>query len=129
MIMFRRVLGITLALVLSAPMAWAQQSHVITRAALDQAVQQRVSQDQADREAVREFLRQPAVRHVASKAGLSIEKAEAALSTLQGDDLRTAATQARTVNQQLAGGASTIVISTTTIILILLIIILILAIK
>jgi hypothetical protein len=127
--MFRRILGITLALLLSAPMAWAQQTHVINKAALDQAVQQRVSQDQADRDAIRDFLRQPAVKQIAGKAGLSIERAETAVSTLQGDDLRNAATQARTVNQQLAGGASTIVISTTTVILVLLIIILIAVLK
>jgi len=126
---FRRILGATLALTLCAPMAWAQQSHVITRAALDQAVQQRVSQDQADRDALREFLHQPAVKDVAAKAGLSVEKAEAAVSTLQGSDLRQAATQARAANAQLAGGASTIVISTTTIIIVLLIIILIVALK
>ena len=126
---FRQILGTTLALMLCAPVAWAQQTHVITTPALDRAVQQRVSQDQADRAALQEFLHQPAVRDVASRAGLSIEKAQAAVSTLQGDDLRQAANQARAANAQLAGGASTIVISTTTIIIVLLIIILIVALK
>jgi hypothetical protein len=122
--MFRRILGTTLAVMLCAPAAFAQQTHVIDQSALDQAVQQRVSQDQADRDAIRSFLQNPAVKGVAKKAGLSVEKAEAAVSTLQGDELRQAASQARTVNQDLAGG-STIVISTTAIIIILLIIILI----
>jgi len=54
-------------------------------------------------------------------------RAEAALGTLQGDDLRQAADQARAVNQDLAGGA-TVVITTTTIIIILLIILIIVAI-
>ena len=126
--MFRRILGGTLAVMLVAPAAFAQQTHVINKSALDQAVQQRVSQDQADREAIRTFLQTPAVKDVAAKAGLSIDKAEAAVSTLQGDELRQAAGQARTVNDQLAGG-STIVISTTTIIIVLLIIILIVALK
>ena len=67
------------------------------------------------------------MRSVAEKAGLSVEKAEAAVSTLQGDQLRQAAGQARAVNQDLAGGA-TVVITTTTIIIVLLIIILIVAI-
>ena len=122
--MFRRILGATLAVMLCAPAAWAQQTHVINQSALDQAVQQRVSQDQADRDAIRTFLQNPAVRGVADKAGLSIDKAEAAVSTLQGDELRQAAGQARVVNSQLAGG-DTIVITTTTIIIILLIVILI----
>ena len=124
--MFRRILCATLAVMLSAPAAWAQQTHVIHKSALEQAVQQRVSQDQADREVLRTFLQNPAVKRVAAKAGVSIEQAQAAVSTLQGDNLRQAASQARTVNQDLAGGA-TVVITTTTIIIILLIVILIIA--
>ena len=122
--MFRRILATTLAVVLVAPAAFAQQTHVINKSALDQAVQQRVSQDQADRETLRTFLNDPSVKRVAAKAGLSTERAEAALSTLQGDDLRAAASQARAVSQDLAGGA-TVVITTTTIIIILLIILII----
>jgi|SRR5262249_38380917 len=121
----RKVLGVVLVVTLSSPAAYAQQAHVIGKAALDQAVQQRVSQDLADREALFTFLHNSTVRGVAERAGLSVEKAEAAVSTLQGDELRQAAGQARVVNDQLAGGASTVTISTTTIIIILLIIILI----
>ena len=121
---FRRILGVAFAVTLTATAASAQQTHVIDKSTLDQAVQQRVSQDQADREAIRTFLQNPTVKGVADKAGLSIEKAEAAVSTLQGDELRQAAGQARMVNSQLAGG-DTIVITTTTIIIILLVIILI----
>ena len=128
--MLRALLGTTLALTLCAPAAWAQQqTHVAATSALDQAVQQRVTQERTDRAALREFLQQPAVKDAAARAGLSLDKAEAAVSTLQGQDLAQAAAQARTVNSQLAGGASTIVISTTTIIIALLIVILILALK
>ena len=122
--MCRRILGAALAVLMCAPSAWAQQTHVIDKSALAQAVQQRVSQDQADREAIRTFLQNPQVKSVAAKAGLSVERAEAAVSTLQGDQLRQAAGQARAVNQDLAGGA-TVVITTTTIIIILLVVILI----
>lgn len=127
--MFRRILSTTLAVMLVAPAgAWAQQTHVINQSTLDQAVQQRVSQDEADREALRTFLQTPAVKDVAAKAGLSLERANAGVSTLQGNELRQAASQARAVNQDLAGGA-TVVITTTTIIIVLLIIILIVALK
>jgi hypothetical protein len=126
--MCRRILGTTLAVLLCAPAAWAQQTHVINKSTLDQAVQQRVSQDEADREALRTFLSNPSVQRVAAKAGLSVDKAGAAVSTLQGDELHRAAAQARTVNEDLAGGA-TVVITTTTIIIVLLIIILIVALK
>ena len=125
--MFCRISALALAMSLTATAAFAQQTHVINKSALDQAVQQRVSQEQADRDALRTFLQNPTVRGVAGKAGLSIEKADAAVSTLQGDELRQAAGQARAVNAQLAGG-DTIVITTTTIIIILLIVILIVAI-
>lgn len=124
--MFRRILCATLAVMLCAPAAGAQQTHVINKSALDQAVQQRVSQDQSDREAIRTFLQNPQVKSVVAKAGLSVEKAEKAVSTLQGDELRQAAGQARGVNQDLAGGA-TVVITTTTIIIILLVVIIIIA--
>jgi len=122
--MFRRVLATTLSVMLVAPTgAWAQQSHVIPKSALEQAVQQRVSQDQADREALRTFLQNPIVKNVAAKAGVPLDRANAGVAMLEGADLRDAANQARAVNQDLAGGA-TVVITTTTIIIILLVVIL-----
>jgi len=124
---FRRLLVTTLAVTLCAPAAWAQQTHIVNKSALDHAVQQRVSQDQADRQALRTFLQNPAVKSVAAKAGLSVERAESAVSTLQGSDLRQAASQARALNADLAGGA-TVVITTTTIIIVLLLVLLIVAI-
>jgi hypothetical protein len=120
----RRTIAVCLAVMVMAPAASAQQS-VIGKSALEQAVQQRVSQEQADREAIASLLRRAEVREIVSKAGLSVEKAEAAVSTLQGEDLKELAKQARQVQNDLAGGASTIVISTTTIILVLLIVLLI----
>ena len=122
----RRSLAVLLAALLVAPAAQAQ-THVIAKSALSQAVQQQVSQDQADRAAIVSLLQRAEVRQIATQAGLSLEKAEAAVSTLNGQDLRDLASQARQVQNDLAGGASTVVISTTTIIIVLLIIILIVA--
>lgn len=120
----RRSLAVILAVLVSAPVASAQQ-HVIGKSALDKAVQQRTAQEQADRDAIVTLLERQDVREVARQAGLSIEKATAAVSTLQGDELRQVAAQANAVNNELAGGATTVVITTTTIIIILLIVILI----
>jgi hypothetical protein len=120
----RHSLAACLAVVLTAPMAGAQD-HVIGKSMLDQAVQQRVTRDQADREAILSLLQRAEVREVAAKAGLSLDKARTAVSTLQGDDLQQAASQARQVQNDLAGGASTIVISTTTVIIVLLLVLLI----
>ena len=122
----RRSIAVCLAVVFMAPLAYAQD-HVIGRAALDQAVQQRVTREQADRSAIRSLLQRADVREVAAKAGLSLDKAQAAVSTLQGADLQQAASHARQVQNDLAGGASTVVISTTTIILVLLIVLLLIA--
>ena len=120
----RRSLAVLLATLMVAPAAQAQ-THVVGKSALARAVQERVSQDQADRDAILGLLARAEVRQIAAQAGLPLEKAEAAVSTLQGQDLRDLASQARQVNNDLAGGASNIVISTTTIIIVLLIIILI----
>jgi hypothetical protein len=120
----RRSLAVIMAALLVAPAAQAQ-THVIAKSALAEAVQERVSQDRADRDAILSLLQRAEVRQIAAQAGVSVEKAQAAVSTLQGQDLRDLASQARQVNNDLAGGASTVVISTTTIIIVLLIVILI----
>ena len=122
----RRSLAAFLAVLLVAPMASAQ-SHVIGRAALDNAVQDRVSREQADRDAILSLLQRAEVRDIAAKAGLSLEKAPAAISTLQGTELAQAAAQARQVQNDLAGGASVLVSATTIIIVLLLVIVIILA--
>ena len=118
----RQALAVCLAIMLVAPAAGAQQTHVIGKDALEKAVQVRVSQDQSDRAAIVSLLQRSEVREIAAKAGLSVAKAEAAVSTLEGDELRQIAGQARQAQDNLAGGA-TVVITTTTIILILLVII------
>jgi len=120
----RRSLAVCLSVLLMAPAVGAQD-HVIGQSALDKAVQQRVSQQQADRDAILSLLHRSEVREIAAKAGLSLEKARAGVSMLDGADLQEAAQQARQVQNDLAGGASTIVISTTTIIIVLLLVILI----
>jgi hypothetical protein len=120
----RHVFAVCLAVVFMAPMASAQD-HVIGQSTLDKAVQQRVTREQADRDAILSLLQRAEVREVAARAGLSLDKAQTGVSTLQGSDLQQAASQARQVQNDLAGGASTIVISTTTIIIILLLVILI----
>ncbi len=122
----RRSLAVFLAVLLVAPIAGAQD-HVIGKSALDNAVQERVNREQADREAILSLLQRAEVREIAGKAGLSLDKAPAAVSTLQGAELAQAAAQARQVQNDLAGGAS-VMVTTTTIIIILILIIVIIAI-
>ena len=75
MTLVRQTLAVVLSALFMAPAVRAQQ-HVIDRAALDQAVQQRVARDRADREAIVALLRRADVRDVAGKAGLSLERAD-----------------------------------------------------
>ena len=122
----RRSIAVCLAVLFMAPAANAQ-NHVIGKSTLDKAVQERVSRDQADREAISTLLQRSEVRDVAARAGISLEKAQAAVATLEGSDLQAIASQARAVENNLAGGQSAVVISTTTIIIVLLLVILIVA--
>ena len=120
--MVRRPLAVLLVALLVAPAAQAQ-THVIDKSALGQAVQEQLTRTQADRDAILGLLQRAEVRQIADKAGLSLNKAQAAVSMLDGEDLRDLASRARQVQNDLAGGA-TVVVTTTTIILVLLIVIL-----
>jgi hypothetical protein len=122
----RRFLVGCLAILMMAPAVGAQD-HVISKSALDQAVQQRVSREQADREVILSLLQRQDVRDIAGKAGLSIDQARAGISLLQGKDLEQAAARARVVQDSLAGGGN-VTVSTTTIIIVLLLLILVLVI-
>ena len=104
--------------------ALAQDRHVISSSALAAAVADRVADEQADHAAIRQALGQPEVRGLAARTGADAVRLEALTETLSGSDLKTVATEARAVNESLAGGASTITLSTTAIIIALLVIIL-----
>ena|SRR5690242_5011217 len=111
---------------------WAQASpaHVADHAAIDQMLTARADAVRADREAIHQLLQRPEVSQIAGRFGLSVERADHAVNTLEGDQLHQLADQARQAQQDLAGGASTVVISTTTIIIALLVLlVIILAVK
>ena len=97
---------------------------VTPAAALDALVVEQVRADDASRKLVQAVLDREEVRAVAAKAGLDLDRAKQAVSTLSGAELQEVAAQAQRVDASLAGGASTLVISTTTIIIILLVVIL-----
>lgn len=127
-----KMLTFTSAMVLAGGMAAAAQQPPATTdvpaitspAALDALAAEQVRADEANRQVVREVLSRDAVREVASKAGLDLNTARQAVSTLDGAELQEIADHARRVDASLSGGASTLVISTTAIIIILLVVIL-----
>ena len=105
--------------------AYAQDQHAVAPAALAAAVDQHVANQEADRAAIHDALNRPAVRELAAKAGLDLERVSATVDTLGGADLQRAAVAAQQVNTALVGGSGNIVISTTTVIIALLVLLLI----
>jgi hypothetical protein len=120
----RSSLALFLAAMCVVPTTAFAQDHVIAASALNAAVQQRAARDQADRDAVLSLLQRAEVKEIASMAGLSLDKAKAAVSLLQGPELQQTAAQARQVQNDLAGGMSTRSILTVTIVILALLVVL-----
>jgi len=118
------VLAILLTVLTVVPRVHAQGSHAATQSAIDSALEQHVSSVAADRADVLRVLEHPAVKDVASRAGIDLRRATGAVETADAQQLSTMAAQARQAEQALAGGQSKITISTTVIIIGLLILIL-----
>lgn len=102
----------------------AQEATAAPSDDVEAAVQQKVASAESDREAIRSVLDRPQVRDVASRHGVDLDRAAAAVETLEGSELSAAAEQARDLDAALTND-TTIVISTTAIIIGLLILILI----
>lgn len=119
------VLVILLSIVIAMPRVQAQASHTASQAAIDAALQQHVSSVATDRADLLRVLANSEVKAVAHAAGLDLRRATTAVASLDGQELKQLAAQARQVDQALAGGQSRVVISTTMIIIALLVLILI----
>jgi hypothetical protein len=114
---------LSLAFAASIP-ASAQETHVADQRILDRAVAVHVRQAADDRQEVLRVLENEQVRELAEGLGVDLKQAETAIATLDETELGAIVTQARAVNDALAGGQSTVTISTTVIIIGLLILIL-----
>ena len=105
--------------------AFAQQSRVVDSVALNQALASKADTEQSQRALVRQVLDRSDAREMASRLGLTVERADSAVATLSGAELNTLAQHAAAVDASaLAGGANTVVLSVTTLLLILIIVIL-----
>lgn len=126
--MIRRTLAVALAVWLVAPQVNAQvitKPQPATQAAIDQALAERAAAADTDRQMIRRVLDRSEVKDVADRMGVDIQRLQSAVGVLDADQLAQVASQARQVDQNLAGGATTVVITTTTIIIALLIILII----
>ena len=109
--------------------AMAQQRHVVDPSAMRQAIVDQAVTDQQNRDAVLGLLHHSQVRELADRLGLSVTRAEGAVSTLDSAELARLAGSARMADTQLAGGAWTdpIVISLLTAVLVVIIVVLLVA--
>ncbi len=121
-------LVVLLCILMAVPRVAAQQphagSHAAPAAAIEAALQQHVSAVDADRGVVQRLLARPDVQALAAEIGLDVRRAQAAVATLDGEQLSELAAQARQAEQGLAGGQGSVRISTTLIIIALLVVIL-----
>ena len=119
------VAALVVAFTVSPSSAWAQQTGtVVDRAAVDQAIGEKVVSDESARDSIRTLLNRDDVRAMAEGMGLDVRRAEGAVSPLEGKDLQRVTARATAANELLAGGATTITISLVAILLIVIIIIL-----
>ena len=110
-------------LVLSGPPAYSAGS-VATQADLDGAIAKTLGQEDAARRTITTLLGRDVVRNMAKGYGLDVRRAEAAVGTLQGDELQRLSLLAANADLQLAGGDRTISISLVTLLLIVIIVLL-----
>jgi hypothetical protein len=113
-------------LVLSCPLAYSagSVSSLATQADLDNAIAKQLGQEDAARTTITTLLQRDEVRTMAKGYGLDLRRAEAAVSTLQGDELQRLSLLAGNADAQLVGGDQYITISLVAVLLIVIIIIL-----
>ena len=99
-------LAFSLSVLLTSHGAAAQTAHAAPQDLLDAAVHKHVAGTVTDREAILRVLRRSEVKTVADRAGIDLRPKEAAVATLQGEELARVAELARQTEDRLAGGAS-----------------------
>lgn len=119
------VVMMLVAVMLAPTLAWAgQAAQAQAPQSLAAVAAEHAAKTQADRQMVLDVLARDEVRDVAKAANLPIDRAAAAVATLEGQELAQVAAQAQQVQDALAGG-QTITMSVWLIIIALLVIILI----
>ena len=108
----------------ASPVGAQQTPTVLDRAAIDQALGEKVRSDESDRDSIRTLLARDDVKAMAQDMGLDLRRAEGAVSSLEGEELQRVTARATVASEILTGGANTIRISLVAILLIVIIIIL-----
>jgi hypothetical protein len=113
-------------LALSGPLAHSADGVVglATQADLDNAIAKTLAREDAARSSITTLLQRDEVRSLAQGYGLDVQRAEAAVSTLEGAELQRLSLLAADANAQLAGGDQVLRISLIAALLIVIIVIL-----
>lgn len=114
-------------LALSGPQAHSgdRPSGPVSRAQLDQAIAKKLHDEDAARHTIRRLLQREDVQRLARGYGLDARRAEAAVGTLSGEELRRLAAQAAAVDSQLEGGDELVIrVSLVALLLVVIIVIL-----
>ncbi len=124
--MYRLVLALVAVAVVHFALAGtahaaAARADVVRVADIQASIDQKTGGEAAQREQIRTLLQRPDVRRIAGAAGLSVERANAAVGQLSGAELKDIAARADEVNAT-TGGRETVTIGVTTLIIILLLI-------
>jgi hypothetical protein len=119
----KKTATLALALLLALPGLGAADTSTVQTADLDAALAATALQEDAAREQVRALLAREDVRALAEAAGLDLRRADAAVATLDGEELQRVVEHAVAADEALAGGQS-ITISLVAALLIVIIIIL-----
>ena len=96
---------------------------VVTGPELDEAMAARADEEAAARETILNLLDRDETRDAAGQLGVDLERVQAGVSLLSGEELEEVAAQARLANESISGGDEKVVIGTTVLIIILLIVI------
>jgi hypothetical protein len=96
----------------------------VSRTEMDQAVSKSLARESASRAAITRLLEREEVGTVASSYGIDLQRAQAAVGTLQGDELKRVSALAAQADSQLSGGAQHVTISLVAALLIVIIVIL-----
>lgn len=120
----RTTAALLLPVMLGAAPAYAQQARLANPVVLQRALQQHAALEAGQRARIDALLARAEVAQLASRLGLDLSDARAAVPGLAGEQLATAAARAQALDVALAGGQTTVVISLTTLLLVLLIVVL-----
>lgn len=101
--MFYKGIALLLSVMFVASPVMAQDARVVDAQELQKLIDEHLEAERQNREEIRQALQRAEVREVASRVGLDLKRAEAAVATLDGAELGKLAEQAREINNELAG--------------------------